>query len=231
MTDTISITVLHDGDSENYAKEIWTSLAKRAKETTGVQMAGEWDPTGTQPQFRWKQLRPVTLRPFERDRDADGKFVPDMPHVEIGYDPEPFQDALDAGDEPELAETAVDLLELVEHAYAGGPECPRFVYGVTEPHRARLVDGDVPPPVTVESLADHRIEYACWLMGFPPSIVETYGRETLLSTPAWQTSELSDGGIVILATENPTNVSKPETRAIDQHLDLEPPPETEECRY
>lgn len=230
MTDHIPLAILHDGNSEAYAKDIWTSVAKRAKDTTGIQMTGKWGSADTQPQFCWKQLRRATIQPFDRG-EADGKLVPDLSHVEIRYDSEPFQEALDSGDEPELAETAVDLLELVEHVYAGGPECPRFVYAVSELHRSRLVDGELPPPVTAESLAEDSIEYACWLMGFPPSIVETYGRDTLLSAPAWQTSELSDGGVLVLTTENPTTVSKPETRAIDQHLGLDPPSATEECRY
>lgn len=231
MTEETTIDVLCDGDCATHAEKTWKAVAAHAEDEEDIQMEGEYRSPERWNRFRWKQFPRTELQPFGRDRDPETKPVPDVPHVEIRYDPQPFHDALDARDESALAESAVDLLELAEAAYSGGPNRPKFVYGVSGPHFSRLVENDVPPPVTPESLAADRIEYASWLMGFPPSIVETYGRETLLSAPAWQTAELPDGGVAILATENPTNVCKPETRAIDQHLDLDPPPETEECDY
>lgn len=231
MTEYNTFDVVCVDDSEVYAQKIWKTIAKQAEDTKGVQATGEYTSSDSWQRFRWKELYEAEIQPFGEDRDSDRKTVPDVPHVEIRYDPGPFQEAIESRDEPALAETAVDLLELVEYAYAGGPEQPRFAYGVSQPHRSRLLDGKMPPPVTPESLDEDRIEYACWLMGFPPSMVETYGRDTLLSAPAWQTSELPDGGIVVLTTEDPINVSKPEARAVDQHLDLDPPPETEEYRY
>jgi hypothetical protein len=231
MTEYNTFDVLCPGDSGEYAKKIWTAVEKRADDTEEIRTDGEFTSADTWDRFCWKQLSRVEMQPFEADRATDRKPVPDVPHVEIRYDPEPFHQAIESRDETDLAETAVDLLELVEYAYAGGPKRPRFVYGVSEPHRKRLVENEIRPPVTPESLSEDRIEYAAWLMGFPPSMVEHYGRETLLSAPAWQTSELPDGGIVVLTTEDPTNVSKPETRAIDQRLDVDPPPATEQCRY
>lgn len=231
MTRYNTLDVLCAGDSYQYAKDIWHSIEKRAKEIDGIRAVGEYDSSNSWQQFCWKELSQAEIQPFEDGRDADQKPVPDVPHVEIRYDTEPFRDAIESHDESRLAKTAVDLLELVEYAHAGGPDLPRFVYGVSEPHRARLVDDEIRPPATVESLEENRIEYASWLMGFPPDMVDTYGRETLLSAPAWQTSELPDGGVAILTTEEPSSLSKPETRAIDQHLDLDPPPETEDCEY
>jgi len=229
MTEANTIDVLCDGDCGAHAKSTWKSLAKHAEETEDIWME-EYTSGDSWNGFRWKQIPAAELQPFGPDRDAQ-KPAPDLPHVEIRSDPEPCRDALEAGDESALAERAINLLELAEAAYSGGPSRPKFVYGVSEPHYARLVENEVPPPVTAESLTEDRIEYASWLMAFPPSLVDTYGQETLLSAPAWQTSELPDGGVVLLATETPTNVCKPETRAIDQHLDLDPPPETDECDY
>jgi|AntDeeMinimDraft_5_1070356.scaffolds.fasta_scaffold00231_13 hypothetical protein len=230
MSHVSAIDVLYDGDCEQYARTMWNSMAKHAGDD-GVRMDGEYTPGGGWQRFEWKQFSSPAMRSFDRHEDREGTAAPDLPHVEIRYDPGPIREALESHDEPKVAEYSIDVMELAAAAYSGGPSRPKFVYGVSEPHFSRLVENDVPPPVTPESLAEDRIEYASWLMGFPPSIVETYGRETLLSAPAWQTSELPDGGVVILATENPTNVCKPETRAIDQHLDLDPPPETEECDY
>lgn len=231
MSGYVPLFALYDGESEAYAKDIWTTIGRRAKKTDDIRLLDEWGSADEWSQFCWKELAQAEIRSFDGDGDADGTVVPDLPHAQIRCKTDPFLDALDTDDEPKLAESAVDVLELVDHAFAAGSGCPEFVYGVSEPHQSRLANGKVPPPVTLDSLADDRIEYACWLMGFPPSMVETYGRETLLSAPAWQTSELSNGGVVVLTTENPTNVSKPETRAIDQRLGLDPPPETEECRY
>ncbi|SFR92873.1 hypothetical protein SAMN05216559_1170 [Halomicrobium zhouii] len=232
MTDANTIDVLCDGDCATHAETMWNALARQAENTENIRMKEEeYSSPESWNRFRWNRFHRAKLRPFGPNRDSGAKPVPDLPHVEIRYDPQPFSDALAARDESALAASAVDLLELVEGAYSGGPSQPKFVYGVSEPHYSRLVENDVPPPVSPESLAADRIEYACWLMGFPPALVETYGRETLLSAPAWQTTELPDGGVVVLATENPTNVCKPETRAIDQHLGLDPPPETEECDY
>ncbi|MCU4801426.1 hypothetical protein OB920_13690 [Halobacteria archaeon HArc-gm2] len=232
MTDYDTVDFLYDErvDTGASMERIWASLRERSRHSCDLDAERD-APADSWRELRWNQLTDVAIRPFGPDRDDEEKPVPDLPHVEVRYDPEPFRKAIASREEAVLAETAVDLLELLQHVYAGAPDDLRFVYGVSAPHKRRLVEDDVPPPATPESLDEDRIQYASWMMGFPPSLADTYGQETLLSAPAWQTAELGDGGVALLTTENPTNVCKPETRAIDQHLDLDPPPETEECDY
>lgn len=92
-----------------------------------------------------------------------------------------------------------------------------------------LASNDVPLPVTAESLAADRIEYATWLMLFAPSMVETYGRESLLATPVWHADDLDDGAVLLIATPNP--LGEEGTAAIDDHLGIDRPAELEGHQY
>lgn len=42
-------------------------------------------------------------------------------------------------------------------------------------------------------------------MLFGPEMVEEYGREWLLDAPAWKRTELDDGGIMLVASPDPTD--------------------------
>lgn len=42
-------------------------------------------------------------------------------------------------------------------------------------------------------------------MRFGPELVDEYGREWLLSAPAWKREEFEDGGIMLVASPDPTD--------------------------
>ena len=92
-----------------------------------------------------------------------------------------------------------EVIEIVKVGYKATAEQPVAIYSTTP---------DMPdigrPPFTAESLAKDRLTHLCWLTVFTPRLVETYGRETLLSAPAWHVEELDDGAILLVCHDDPS---------------------------
>ncbi|GAB3021558.1 hypothetical protein [Natronobiforma cellulositropha] len=109
----------------------------------------------------------------------------------IGGDTHPWSD-----NEHEPLEAVIDLVKL---GYTATGDRPVVVYAETPdmPHIGH-------PPCTARSLADWRLTHLCWLTIFTPNLVDTYGRETLLSAPAWHVEELEDGAILLVCHDDPT---------------------------
>lgn len=97
-------------------------------------------------------------------------------------------------------DNAPDLWKLIESTtdiYRLLPQNAVAVYSL-EPGQGPSVpvaDGDVPP-------CDR--EFVTWFDVYPPSEVETIGRETLLSAPAPHVEELDDGS-VLAVSKHPTS--------------------------
>ncbi|ELZ26983.1 hypothetical protein C475_08611 [Halosimplex carlsbadense 2-9-1] len=97
------------------------------------------------------------------------------------------------------------MLEVVETIYSALDDCI-FGYGLDIEHIGSLVEGrELGKPMTDESLAENRINEVSWLMLFGPELVAEYGREWLLSAPAWKREELDDGAILLVASPDPTD--------------------------
>ncbi|GAB3022465.1 hypothetical protein [Natronobiforma cellulositropha] len=96
-------------------------------------------------------------------------------------------------------EIVTEILELVTLGYEATDEPPYVAYSITPdmPYIGR-------PPITAASLANAELTHLCWLTVFTPPLVETYGRETLLSAPAWHVEELEDGAIILVCHDDPT---------------------------
>lgn len=218
---------VYAADSEARARDIHLALHEESKGSDEVSTFGEWKYLSHWEPFHWGVLRESQVRPFRGTDEPERWTVPDLPHVEIRYEPQPFYDAGSPSD-PAAQEAARDIVDLVRLAYSATSEPPRFVYGVTDLHK-ELLGNDLPLPVTAESLAANEIEYATWLMVFPPAMVETYGRDQLLSAPAWHTEELDDGAVLIVSTAAP--IGDGETEAIDEHLGIDRPPAADEHTY
>jgi len=77
------------------------------------------------------------------------------------------------------------------------------------------------PPFTAESLAHDAYEHLSWITVFTPSVVETYGRETLLSAPAYETRERADGAVLIVAYGDPHDPDRDQHVAVTQYVGLE----------
>lgn len=73
-----------------------------------------------------------------------------------------------------------------------------------------------------EKLKAGEIEGILWYNIFRPETVATYGRETLLSAPVWQATELGDGAIELVTHPNPIETRETTDRgeAIAAYLGL-----------
>jgi hypothetical protein len=57
-----------------------------------------------------------------------------------------------------------------------------------------------------------RIYEVCWLNVFGPKLVETVGRERMLSTPAWRVEELPNGSVLLVTWPTVADFASPEAR-------------------
>jgi hypothetical protein len=57
-----------------------------------------------------------------------------------------------------------------------------------------------------------KIYEVCWLNVFGPKLVETVGRERMLSTPAWRVEELPNGGVLLVTWPTVTDFASEEAR-------------------
>ncbi|WNG25740.1 hypothetical protein F0U62_18220 [Cystobacter fuscus] len=57
-----------------------------------------------------------------------------------------------------------------------------------------------------------KIYEVCWLNVFGPKLVETVGRERMLSTPAWRVEELPNGGVLLVTRPTVTDFASEEAR-------------------
>ena len=150
------------------------------------------------------------------DADADWYTLPSMPAVKM------VLLASDLEDSPDLEDTVQDVLDRIAFIYQSVDGC-QYVYGLDVEHQTKL-DRDSGPiiPVSQESLADNRIEAVSWLMVFSPELAEKYGREWLLSAPAWERREFDDGAIMLVASPDPTDWNEASTarRDLANYFDL-----------
>ncbi len=57
-----------------------------------------------------------------------------------------------------------------------------------------------------------KIYEVCWLNVFGPKLVETVGRERMLSTPAWRVEELSNGSVLLVLSPTAADFASDEAR-------------------
>jgi len=112
------------------------------------------------------------------------------------------------------------FVEMVVTGYESTDDPPLAAHAESPTVRAGA-HATTSPPFTAESLAHDAYEYLSWITIFTPSVVETYGRETLLSAPAWETRELADGAVLIVAYGDPHNPDRDQHVAAARHIGLE----------
>jgi len=137
--------------------------------------------------------------------------------------------ALEAGhnliggpDHPEGAaegEPVEQFAQMVATGYEATDQTPLAAYAETPLH-ATAIGATGNPPATAESLAHDEYEHLSWVTVFPPEMVDTYGRETLLTAPAWKTMELDDGAILLVAHEDPHEVEPEKLPRVADHIGL-----------
>ncbi|WP_224448652.1 hypothetical protein [Haloprofundus salilacus] len=79
---------------------------------------------------------------------------------------------------------------------------PVYAYG----KRMETVDPDTVPDE--EGLTNHVVNEIFWLNIFSEPLVEKFGRDRILSAPAWRVDELDTGTIVLIAEDSPVRPSK-----------------------
>jgi hypothetical protein len=125
-------------------------------------------------------------------------------------------------DHPEGAaegEPVEQFAEMVATGYEATEQVPLAVFAVTPIHSA-AISATENPPATAESLAHDEYEHLSWVTVFPPAMVDTYGRETLLSAPAWKTMELDDGAILLVTHEDPHDTDPDGLYEVADHIGL-----------
>lgn len=122
---------------------------------------------------------------------------------------------------PPQGERLESLFDVVKAVYQASDPPPTFVYGLQHNMEEALYNFDTPPPADSASLREDRIDYAVWLNVFSPRLVETYGRERLLSAPVWRAEELADGAIMLVYDDDPFFLAS--FGDLNEHLGLSDP--------
>ncbi|MFC4550511.1 MULTISPECIES: hypothetical protein [Halorussus] len=144
--------------------------------------------------------------------------APDLPHIEFHVEESLFERAEDETDRVAHADAFVDVLR--ETYFVLDPR-PSVVYAMPESMQTAIWDSIGETPADADSLRRSRFNYLVWATVFTPQLVETYGRERLLSAPAWRTYEWDDGTVVLLSSADPLVQSNID--AMHDHLDIDPP--------
>jgi hypothetical protein len=110
------------------------------------------------------------------------------------------------------------LIDVVITGYEA-TDTPPLACVATMPHHEYYYGEAQRPPFTAESLAHDTYDHLSWLSIFTPSMVEHYGRETLLSAPAWQIRELVDGAILIVCHDDTVDWQE-DCRSTAEHIGL-----------
>jgi len=117
-------------------------------------------------------------------------------------------------------EPVEQFAEMVATGYEATDNPPLAACAVTPSERAAIDAGHT--PFTAESLSRGEYESLSWITVFTPPMVETYGRETLLSAPAWETRALTDGAVLVVGHGDPHDPNSNQHVATAQHIGLEP---------
>ena len=142
--------------------------------------------------------------------------TPHLPHLRLDVGDRRFAH-LDQEADPTVVK---DTIDLVAEIYLATEERPAFVYGMAKKMPEVLSDlDDYPVDASQRGQAVTEINFLTWLSIFPPPLVDTYGRERLLSAPAWHVEELDDGSILLVEWADPTVIRDNE---VQQHLGFDP---------
>lgn len=215
----LDIVLLFDPetDIEARADAVWQAFVDAEDSTADG--TPNWDHAQS---FRFGGLGPVHLAHSGLPELEHGG-VPEVPYVRLRYPEDQFDDAVlneDPNTDRDLKDALETVLEMVRIAYHAVDDIA-YGFGKTPGMSTQRSKGRLRLPVTATELAADEIEYAVWLMVFPPRMVESYGRTILTSAPAHHVEEFDDGGVLLVAGPDP--LGHPKTKPIDEHLGLESP--------
>lgn len=160
----------------------------------------------------------VRGRLFPLGGDEGSAGTTDLPRLEFNFQQVMIHSESDY--EQSHHERLDALVEIVRDLYEASDPKPAFVYGLQHAADEALMWADE-PPIDGEALSEDQINHAPWLSVFPPRLVETYGRETLLSAPVWRAEEWEDGAILLVQDDEPLLLNP--VGEMNEHLGLEDP--------
>lgn len=149
-----------------------------------------------------------------REGEPDVLGIPEIPRLELQAEERWFRDSETT---PEMKATVGSFLRIIEAVYLGCEQRPAVGYALTA-YGSDTIPLKDQYPIDCESLAENAINYTTWITVFPPALVETYGRETLLDAPVWRVEEWDDGAIALVTYPN-VQYPKPQ-HPVDDHLGL-----------
>lgn len=117
----------------------------------------------------------------------------------------------------ETDEPLREFLDIITTSYAATDTRPTVVYSMTPDTPLGLRK----PPITAELIAKGQLSYLPWLTIFSPPMVEEYGKDTLLSAPAWTTEELPDGSVLVVCHDD-VIAWDVDCHSVADHIGLEP---------
>jgi hypothetical protein len=116
-------------------------------------------------------------------------------------------------------ELVEQFAKMVAIGYESTEQTPLAAYAQTPVHSSAIFAAGE-PPATAESLAHNKYEHLSWVTVFTPPMIETYGRETLLSAPAWQIRELDNGAILVVSYQNPFDPNPDKKEDVADYIGL-----------
>lgn len=147
--------------------------------------------------------------------------VPDVPTLALFLDGTYVRPE---ADDETIAEHVSDFADCLVDLYSAAVDAdapPTYVLGADQNQRLALLGENGAVATTRAGVHDGRVEQLYWLQILPPGMVESVGRETLLSAPAWRVEELDDGAVLFASYPYP---HFPENEsAIEEHVGVELP--------
>lgn len=131
--------------------------------------------------------------------------LPGLPHLRVDLREQYY--APGRADEEEVSGYITDYSDCIARFYERAREVghePMYVMGV-DPSQLGVLFGDRAETVDTsrKGILDGDLEQLYWLQVLPSQMVESVGRENLLSAPGWRVEELDDGAVLFVAYENP----------------------------
>jgi len=124
----------------------------------------------------------------------------------------------DSRTDPANPDALDELVEITTTGYQAAEQRPLAAFMLTLDQGASSASARQ-SPVSPSSLLNSRYVALSWLTLFTPSMVEHYGREILLSAPAYHTEELDDGAIVLLCNDKPLDIDT-DCQDVADHIDI-----------
>lgn len=115
MADRLPLDFLYHCDPDVRMQEIWDELGALGEEIGDIRPLGEFRTDGRF--FLWPRLHRSRIEPFVDNTGPERWTVPDVPHVEVLFDPDEYLEAIRSSDDHHTEETTGRVVDLVTTMY------------------------------------------------------------------------------------------------------------------